>query len=101
MKCNTNNMRRKFYKVVKEQYSFWSTLTNAMIAFGVAGLTLLGVISPMLTTLALVVWGVLLSFTYFLGKFLDQQIEDMEKVERRTKDVKVDVERRCKHEQDS
>jgi hypothetical protein len=94
-------LRGRFYKAVKEQYSFWSTLTNAMIALGMAGITLLGVLSPLITTVALVGWGVFLALTYFIGKFLDQQIEDMDKVYRRESSGEYHPSGECKHEENT
>lgn len=78
---NLTKMRCKFYKAIRKHYALVNGITNGMIALGMAGLAVLGVITPMLTTFAVLGWGSFLGATYFMGKFLDQQIEDMDKVD--------------------
>ena len=49
------------------------------MALGVAGLALIGALSTILTVSVLIVWGVLLAAIYALGKFLDGEMDDIEK----------------------
>lgn len=94
-------IKSRFYKAIKDQYSFWSTLTNAMIAFGMVGFGLLGVLSPLITSFALIGWGVFIALTYFVGKFLDQQIDDMDKVLRRGTSGEYHPSGGCRHEENT
>lgn len=68
-----NSHMLKFYGV----YSF---LANSLVAISVSGLTLLGVISTSTTVAVLITWGVIFATMFAIGKWLDQEVEDLDKV---------------------
>lgn len=72
-------MLSKFYHHICKHYHAYSILANAMLAIAVAGLTLLGVLNTILTAAMLVGWGGVLAGIYFLGKWLDQEVDDLDK----------------------
>lgn len=69
-----------FYCHLNNHYSLYSFLANSATALALAGLALLGVLNTVLTTVALVVWGTLLGSVYFFGKWLNQEVDDIEKL---------------------
>lgn len=73
-------MLSKFYRHICKHYHAYSLLSNALLAIAIAGLALLGVLNTMLTATMLVSWGCVLAAIYFLGKWLDQEVDDLDKV---------------------
>lgn len=70
----------KFYRHMCLNYHTYSLIANSLIALSIAGLSLLGVLTTVLTTTALVVWAVLLSVLFGVGKLIDQEVDDLDKV---------------------
>ena len=73
-------MGEKWSKHLCKHYINYSFIANALMALGFAGLALLGLLNTVLTAGALIVWGCLLGALYALGKLLDQEVEDLDKV---------------------
>lgn len=73
-------MLSKLYKHMCKHYHAYSIAANTMLAVAMAGLALLGVLNTMLTATMLVGLGGILAAIYFLGKWLDQEVEDLDKV---------------------
>lgn len=61
-------------------YGVYSFLANSLVAISVSGLTLLGVISTSTTVAVLITWGVIFATMFAIGKWLDQEVEDLDKV---------------------
>lgn len=74
----------KLYKHICKHYHFYSFIANAMIAFAMAGLALLGVLTDSMTAAWLVGWGVMFAIIFGIGKLLDQEIDDLDKVNEHT-----------------
>lgn len=69
-----------FYCHLNKHYSMYSFLANATTAIAMTGLALLGVLNGALTTLALVVWACIFGAIYLFGKWLNQEVDDIEKL---------------------
>lgn len=67
----------RFYKSFKKHYTLWTILTHIMVAIGFVGFAIIGVLTPLLTTMALFCWVGVIGAIFFVGKFLDQQIDAM------------------------
>lgn len=87
-------MKDKFYKHLCRNYHSYSIAANLMIALSIAGFALLGILTTTLTGAALISWGFLFAAIYGIGKLLDQEVDDLDKVKAHTKGV-------CPHERDS
>lgn len=85
-------MPDKFYRHICLHYNTYSLAANMLIAVSIAGLSLLGVLSSVLTTTALVLWAIIFSGLFGVGKLLDQEVDDLDK-------VKAHQGRNCKDEQ--
>ena len=73
-------MKDKMYKHICLNYHTYSILANVMIALAIAGFALLGVLTSVLTVTVLVAWGLVLACIYGVGKLLDQEVDDLDKV---------------------
>lgn len=73
-------MLNKTYKYICKHYHLFSFIANSLIAISMAGLALLGVLTDTMTVTWLVGWGILFAALFGLGKLLDQEIDDMDKV---------------------
>ena len=71
---------RKFYLHMCKHYHTYSFIANGLIAVSMAGLAFLGVLTHAMTVTAMVCWGGLFALIFALGKWLDQEVEDMDKV---------------------
>lgn len=78
-------MKDKFYKHLCVNYHAYSISANIMIALAIAGFSLLGVLTSTLTTAALIFWGFVLAGIYGVGKLLDQEVDDLDKVKAHSK----------------
>lgn len=67
----------KFNQFLSKHYNKFNILSNILIALGVVGFSVLGVFSNIMTMTALVFWGVWLALLYFVGKYLDEQLDDI------------------------
>lgn len=66
---------------MKKHFSAYVVLTNGLIAVGVAGLAGLGVLSGTLTLPVLSANVGIFGFVYAMGKFWNDQLEDMPRIE--------------------
>lgn len=73
-------MKDKIYKHICLNYHTYSIAANTMIALAVAGFALLGILTTTLTATVLVAWGVFFAFVYCIGKLIDQEVDDLDKV---------------------
>lgn len=70
----------KLYEHMRKHYVAYSFASNVIVALAIAGLALLGVLTTVLTVGALVTWGVVLATLYGIGKWLDQEVDDLDKL---------------------
>lgn len=73
-------MWNKLYKNICKHYHLYSFIANTLIAVGMAGLALLGILTDTMTVVWLVGWGFMFATLFFIGKLLDQEIDDLNKV---------------------
>lgn len=73
-------MGSKIYNHICEHYHLYSFIANMLIAVSMAGLALVGVLTDTMTVAWLVGWGLAFATMFWLGKLLDQEIDDMDKV---------------------
>jgi len=55
-------------------------LANTLVALAMAGFALLGVLNTALTLMMLVTWGGVFACLYAVGKLLDQEVDDLDKI---------------------
>lgn len=77
-------MLNTIYKHMCVNYHTYSVIANTLIALSIAGLSLLGILTTVLTSKVLIAWGFLFAFMFCIGKLLDQEVDDMDKVEKHT-----------------
>lgn len=70
----------KIYKHICKNYHLYSFIANSLSALSMAGLLLLGAITDSMTVTWLVGWGVMFAGLFFIGKLLDEEIDDMKRV---------------------
>lgn len=80
MKCFLNTLTKKLHSHMCKHYHTYSFVANGMVAVAMAGLTLLGVLNTTITVAALMAWGGLFAILFAVGKWLDQEVEDVDKV---------------------
>lgn len=73
-------MLNKIYKHMCNHYHAYSMIANILIALAIAGLSLLGILTTILTSKVLVAWGFIFAVLFCVGKLLDQEVDDMDKV---------------------
>lgn len=73
-------MTNKIYKHICKNYQLYSVIANMLNAVSMAGLALIGVLTDTMTVAWLVSCGVMFAVMFGLGKLLDQEIDDMDKV---------------------
>ena len=73
-------MLNAFYCHVSKHYTGYSFAANFLTAIAIAGLAFLGVLNSTLTTVVLVLWTGVFSSIYLLGKWLDQEVDDIDKL---------------------
>lgn len=73
-------MLNKLYCHMRKYYHAYSFIANGLIALSMAGLSLLGVMSSEFTAAMLLAWGIFFAVLFGVGKLLDQEIEDIDKV---------------------
>lgn len=73
-------MRNKFYNHICRHYHLYSFTANLLNAISMAGLALLGVLTDTLAVTWLVGWGFMFAIMFGIGKLLDQEIDDLDKV---------------------
>lgn len=73
-------MNKRFYQHLGKHYSKYSMLANTLVALAMAGFALLGVLNTALTLMMLVTWGGVFACLYAVGKLLDQEVDDLDKI---------------------
>lgn len=73
-------MNKRFYLHLGKYYSRYSMLANTLIALALAGFALLGILSTALTVVMLATWGGVFACLYAVGKLLDQEVDDLDKI---------------------
>lgn len=74
----------KFYEHMCRYYHIYSICANLLIAISLAGLMTLGVVMHLLIPSVMISLGVMFCAIYIAGKFLDQEIDDIDKVKEHT-----------------
>lgn len=77
-------MWNKVYNNICKHIHLYSFIANALNAIGMAGLALLGILTDTMTVAWLVGWGFMFATFFFIGKLLDQEIDDLDKVKGHT-----------------
>lgn len=73
-------MPNKIYRHLCRNYHLYSFIANLLNAISIAGLALLGVLTDTLAVAWLVGWGFMFAIMFGIGKLLDQEIDDLDKV---------------------
>lgn len=73
-------MPSKIYKHLCRHYHLYSFIANLLNAVSMAGLALLGILTDTLAVAWLVGWGFMFAMMFGIGKLLDQEIDDLDKV---------------------
>lgn len=73
-------MPTKLYRHLCRHYHLYSFIANLLNAISMAGLALLGVLTDTLAVAWLVGWGFMFAIMFGIGKLLDQEIDDLDKV---------------------
>lgn len=77
-------MSKKFYVHLCKHYQTYSLIANILNAVSMAGMSLLGILTSTMTVTWLVGWGIMFAAMLGIGKLLDQEIDDMDKVKEHT-----------------
>ena len=70
----------KLYENMRKHYTLYSFTANTLIALAIGGLALLGVLNTILTMKVLITWGAVFAIIYGVGKWLDQEVDDLDKL---------------------
>lgn len=68
----------KNWKQLLKTYSFIGMIANLFVAISVSGLAVLGLLSAELAFPVLATLGIVLGVVGLIGRFIDQEIEDVE-----------------------
>lgn len=71
----------------------YSFIANALNAISLAGLAFLGILTDTMTVAWLIGWGLMFAGMFFLGKLLDQEIDDLDKVKEHSCESICDIEK--------
>lgn len=71
----------KIYTHMRRHYSLYSFIANALNAIAMAGFALVGLLNDTMAVTWLVGWGIMFAVLMGFGKFLDQEMDDLDKVE--------------------
>jgi hypothetical protein len=77
-------MGKRFYKHLCKHYQLYSFTANILNAVSMAGLALLGLLTDTMAVTWLVGWGIMFAILFGIGKLLDQEIDDLDKVKEHT-----------------
>lgn len=72
---------KKLYGHLRRHYSLYSFIANALNAIAMAGFALVGLLNDTMAITWLVGWGIMFAILLGFGKFLDQEMDDLDKVE--------------------
>lgn len=73
-------MMDKIYNHICKNYQAYSLIANLLNAVSMAGLALLGLLTDTMAATWLVGWGIMFAVMFGLGRLLDQEIDDIDKV---------------------
>lgn len=73
-------MKNELYNHLRKNYIRYSFIANLFSAVGVAGLALLGILTDKMAIIWLFSYGVIFATVFGLGRLLDQEIDDLDKV---------------------
>lgn len=73
-------MLRQIYTNIKNHYHLYSFIANTLMAVAMGGLALLGLLNNVMTVGWLVGWGIMFALIFVLGKIIDQEVDDIDKV---------------------
>lgn len=73
-------MLKKFHNHMCAHYSVYSLIANLLNATAMAGLAYLGVLTDTIALNWLVGWGIMFAVMFGLGRLLNQEIDDLDKV---------------------
>ncbi len=68
------------YEHMRKHYRLYSFTANMLIALAIGGLAFLGILNTVLTVQVLFTWGAVLATVYVVGKWLDQEVDDLGKL---------------------
>jgi hypothetical protein len=68
---------KKINGFLSKHYDKFNILSNVLIALGVVGFSVLGLFTNVMTISAIIFWGAWIAGLYFIGKYLDGQLEDI------------------------
>lgn len=77
-------MLNLLYKNICKHYHLYSFIANAMNAVSMAGLAYLGILTDTMTLNWIVGWGIMFAVLFGLGRLLNEEIDDMNKVKEHT-----------------
>src|ERR1051325_6063296 len=75
---------------MKTHYHLYSFLANGLIAVSMAGLALVGVLTQDMAVTWLIGWGAFFAVMFGLGKLLDQEVDDIDKVDEHETSLRLD-----------
>lgn len=73
-------MFKTIYKHMCKHYHAYSFIANSLNAVSMAGLAFLGILTDTMTITWLIAWGLFFAVVFCIGKLLDQEIDDLDKV---------------------
>jgi hypothetical protein len=65
---------------MKRHYHLYSFIGNSLMALSLGGLALLGLLTNVMTAAWLFGWGLMFALVFAIGKVIDQEVDDMDKV---------------------
>lgn len=74
-------MRKKIREHLKRHFSLYILITNVLCAISVAAFAILGVLSTYMSVPVLIGNAIVFGLIYAIGKFGNEQLEDMPKVD--------------------
>lgn len=77
-------MLEKLYKHMCSHYHLYSFIANTLNAISMAGLAYLGILTDTMTMNWLVGWGIMFAILFGIGRLLNEEIDDMNKVKEHT-----------------
>jgi hypothetical protein len=75
------SIRTKIRDHLSRHFATYVFVTNAMVAISIAAFSVLGVFSSMISTPILIVNAIVFGMLYAVGKFGNEQLEDLPKIE--------------------
>lgn len=83
-------MLNSIHNHMKNHYHLYSFIANGLIAVSMAGLALVGILTQDMTVTWLIGWGVFFAMMFGLGKLIDQEVDDIDKVDEHESSLGLD-----------